>query len=135
VRKRDLIEVRTRMKKALLLVIIYSIIALSVGCSKESPDGHSAKIREFILNQDKIVALKIQKDQEGTPFITVYESPDLDEFLEMVSDIPVYRLTKKQDINNMQKGQKLTEQGIYSVNFYAEDKTLLGQFLIWPDGI
>lgn len=44
------------------------------------------------------------------------------------------KLSEKQDSDFMQKGQKLTEKGIYNVSFCSENETVLGQFLIWPDG-
>lgn len=88
------------MKKALLLVLICSIIFLSAGCDTKSPDKQAAEIGDFLLNQDKIVAVEIRKEQGGTPFKRIRQASDLAEITEMITDIPWlnYRKSKTQTL-------------------------------------
>lgn len=109
------------------------MIFLIIGCINKETNEKSIKAGELILNQEKISNIEVQKFSEGTSFIKLKSQSDINEIIKMISDMPVRRLTKNQDIDYMQNAQKLKEEG-FVLNFYDEDEVLQGQFLIWPDG-
>jgi hypothetical protein len=123
----------TYIKRAITLIITLALIFLIVVCINKETNEESIKAGELILNQDKISNIKIQKFLEGSSFIKMRSQFDINEIIKMISDIPVRRLTKNQDIEYMQNGQKLKEEG-FVLYFFDEDEVLQGQFMIWPDG-
>jgi len=67
------------------------------------------KINDLIFDQEKIVNVEITKEQEGVFVWNIKEAAEIKEFLETISNIPLDKLSREQDIAFMNKGLKFED--------------------------
>lgn len=120
-------------KRMIILINLFLLMIIVIGCNNTKSD-EVYKLGEFILNQEKIMRIEIEKFHEEGPHPKIKNSSDIIELIKLISEIPVNQLSKKQDIDYMQNGQKLEEKGIYSVSFIDDQELQQGGLIIWPDG-
>jgi len=122
------------MKKIYLIFFICLLIFSGCGDADQKREKvQSKKIDNLILSQELINKVSAILNQDGIPIWSFNKRNEIDDILQIIRDIPVEELTKEKDIEFMQNGRKLVQEGILSVYFFLNEKTL-GKFLIWPDG-
>lgn len=123
------------MQRRQLLIISLLLATFIVGCTGGKADSQSAKAGDQILNQDRITNIELVKGLSEEKTITLSDSTDISDLINMIKEIPVNRLTKSKDNNFMPK--RVQDDSLLNIRFYTDDTSfdsLQGEFFIWPDG-
>ena len=129
------IPLMKRIHLAIILTLFLVISFSFAACNNEKQPIQATKIGDLILNGDRINKVSIFEDQNGIASETLTSSSEIQELLRLLSNIPIKQLSKQDDIEFMQNGQKLLEKGLLIVDLEEEGKPSSGKFLIWKDGL
>lgn len=124
-----------RIHTAIILILFLAISVSLFACNNKNQPVQATKAGDLILNKPRINKVSIYEDQNGIASEELTSSSEIGELLRLISTIPIKQLSKQEDIDFMQNGQKLFEKGLLIVDFEEEGKPSYGKFLIDKDGL
>lgn len=122
------------MKKQKLLIITFLAIISIASYTGAKMFSQKNEVGKLILNQDQIQTIVIVARPTDANTVELNDLTSISTLISMVDEIPVKRLTKKEDNSFMQK--RIQELHL-SIGFYDYNNPIVshqGEFFIWPDG-
>lgn len=122
------------MQKLRLLAIPLLVIIFIAGYIGVHTDRQTTQVGKLILNQDRINIMEITKESTEQSCVTVLGSSKLSTLISKIKEIPVKRLSVREEANFLP--ERLQDDSFLSVSFYINNNRQFpdGHFLIWPDG-
>lgn len=122
------------MQKWQLLIISLLVTIFIAGCTGAKIDSQATKVGKLILNQDRIKTIEVVKGATEQTRVKISDSIKISLLINKIKEIPVKKLSKREDTSFMPK--RIQDDAALIISFYPDDtyKSLEGQFLIWPDG-
>ncbi|OPX86640.1 MAG: hypothetical protein A4E52_01494 [Pelotomaculum sp. PtaB.Bin013] len=122
-------------KKQMIIIGMASLLSILFSACTKNNEIHK-KVGDFIIQPDAIdeICVYLYQEQENIPLFITTDINHIQKITSAVSGINVKKLSKQEDIDFMEHGQRMLQNDILFVDFKTKDNSCC-LIAIWQDGI